>query len=198
MLAGDERIFASRPMAVSDDWLLVSFSVPESERHKRHKLRVGLARIGFGTVGAGLCIGPARLQEELAEYIREHDLWEYVELFVCQPSGLGDMQSKVARWWNLDALGGEYQAFVDLFLPECSRWQNHVRKGTASPKEAFRLYVSMVTHWRRLPFLDPGLPPELLPGNWIGITARKVFNDLHRVLGPLSTQYYEQVVDEYR
>lgn len=198
MLAGDERIFSPRPMALSDDWLLVSFSVPESERHKRHRLRAGLSRIGFGTVGAGLCIGPARLQDELAEYIREHDLWDYVEFFVCQPSGLGDLQSKVARWWDLDELGLEYQSFVDSFQAECGRWQAHVRNGTASPKEAFKLYIAIVTHWRRLPFLDPGLPPELLPSNWIGITARKVFNDLHRLLSPLATQHFEQVMSEYR
>ena len=90
MQVGDDRIFSPRPIGISDSWLLVSFSVPESERKNRHMLRVGLARIGFGIVGPGLYIGPARLEADVVEYIREHQLWEYVELFVCQPSGLGD------------------------------------------------------------------------------------------------------------
>ncbi|PAT31909.1 transcriptional regulator [Vandammella animalimorsus] len=197
MRAGDARIFSSRPMGVGDPWLLVSFSVPESERQYRHKIRIGLARLGFGSVGAALYIGPARLREETIEYIREHGLWDYVEMFTCQPCGLGDLQAKVARWWNLQALGKEYQSFVKPYQAELERWQKRMRQGQFSAQDAFKSYLPMVTCWRRLPYLDPGLPLELLPANWIGITARRVFNDLHRLLAPLSQQYYEQVMAEY-
>ncbi|MFC4520204.1 PaaX family transcriptional regulator C-terminal domain-containing protein [Cupriavidus pinatubonensis] len=197
MQAGDERIFSPRPMGIGDSWLLVSFSVPESERQNRHKIRFGLARMGFGTVGAGLYIGPARLQADAVEYIREHELWDYVELFVCQPSGLGDLQAKVSRWWDLESLGREYQEFADTYQAEVIKWQSYLREGTATAQDAYKLYVPMVTHWRRLPFLDPGLPLELLPTNWIGITARKIFSDLHRLLNPLAAQYFAEVLNEY-
>jgi phenylacetic acid degradation operon negative regulatory protein len=33
----------------------------------------------------------------------------------------------------------------------------------------------MLTDWRRLPYLDPGIPAELLPAGWIGIKAADVF-----------------------
>ncbi len=194
MQAGDERIFSTQPMGINDSWLLVSFSVPESERQNRHKIRVGLDRMGFGSVGGGLYIAPTRMQAEAMEYIREHQLWDYVELFVCQPSGHGDLQAKVSRWWDLEALRSEYQVFVDAYQPEVIKWQSYLRDGTATSREAFKLYIPMMTHWRRLPFLDPGLPTELLPTNWIGLTARKVFSDLHGVLKPLSAQYFDQVV----
>jgi phenylacetic acid degradation operon negative regulatory protein len=134
---------------------------------------------------------------EVVEYIREHQFWAYVELFVCQPSGLGDLQAKVSRWWDLDSLGREYQGFVDSYQPATSNWQSNLRKGSATASEAFKLYVPMVTHWRRLPYLDPGLPLELLPANWIGIAARKVFSDLHRLLSPLAAQHFNQVLSEY-
>lgn len=196
MLAGDERIFLRHGASIGDAWLLVSFSVPESERQNRHKIRTGLARMGFGTVAAGLYIGPARLQTDAVEYIREHRLWDYVEMFVCEPSGHGDIAAKVARWWDLDALAGEYQAFIDTYRHEVDRWQAHLRKGTGTTHDAFKLYVPMLTQWRRLPFLDPGLPPELLPANWAGTTARKLFNDLHRLLKPLSAHYFADVVNE--
>jgi phenylacetic acid degradation operon negative regulatory protein len=197
MQAGDARIFSRHSASIGDAWLLVSFSVPESERQKRHKIRTGLARMGFGTVTAGLYIGPVRLQTDVVEYIREHRLWDYVELFICEPSGHGDIQTKVGQWWNLEALASEYQAFVDAYRLEADQWQPHVRDGTGTAREAFKLYIPMVTQWRRLPFLDPGLPPELLPANWIGITARKVFNDLHRLLKPLSAHYFDDSVNEF-
>ena len=197
MLAGDERIFSTRAMGVDEPWLLVSYSVPESERQHRHKIRAGLARMGFGTVVAGLSIGPARLQADAVEYIREHQLWEYVELFVCQPSAYGDLRAKVSRWWDLDALGNEYQEFVKLYQPKVAQWQAHLREGSGTAGDAFRLYVPMMTQWRRLPFLDPALPHELLPANWVGITARKVFSDLHRLLNALAAEHFTQVMNEY-
>lgn len=99
----------------SDPWLLASFSVPESERQNRHKIRAGLARLGFGTVAPGLCIAPARLQIEALNYMREHELSEYVEFFTSQPVGPGDLRSKVAQWWDLAAVESEYRAFVNSF-----------------------------------------------------------------------------------
>jgi phenylacetic acid degradation operon negative regulatory protein len=193
MLAGDERIFSLRTAGMADPWLLVSYSVPESERKKRHKIRAGLSRMGFGNVAPGLGIAPARAQAEVMAYIREHDLWPYVEFFVAEPVGFGDLRSKVAKWWNLEAIEAEYEAFVHTYGPESERWQGYVCEDPDVLREAFRLYVPMVTQWRRLPFLDPGLPPELLPAEWRGIAARRVFSDLHRVLKPLSVRYVEDL-----
>ncbi|GAP60191.1 conserved hypothetical protein [Arthrobacter sp. Hiyo1] len=57
MLArGDRRIFNPRLMSPADRWCLVSFSIPETEREKRHQLRRRLHWIGCGTVAAGLWI----------------------------------------------------------------------------------------------------------------------------------------------
>src|SRR2546430_5412902 len=55
---GDARIFVRRRATAEDGWVLVVFSVPESEREKRHLLRSRLARLGFGTVTPGLWIAP--------------------------------------------------------------------------------------------------------------------------------------------
>jgi phenylacetic acid degradation operon negative regulatory protein len=33
----------------------------------------------------------------------------------------------------------------------------------------------MLTAWRRLPYLDPGLPLEHLPPDWPGIEAAELF-----------------------
>ena len=43
------------------------------------------------------------------------------------------------------------------------------------PGQAFADYVRVLTAWRRLPFLDPGLPPELLPADWHGTRAAELF-----------------------
>jgi phenylacetic acid degradation operon negative regulatory protein len=194
MLAGDERIFSPRTASIGDPWLLASFSVPENERQNRHKIRSGLARMGFGTVAPGLCIAPARLRTEALEYMRQHDVAEYVEFFVAEPAGPGDLRRKVAQWWNLKELESEYRAFMVAFKREADHWSSSSRSGPETEREAFRLYVPMVTQWRRLPFLDPGLPAELLPSGWTGIAARRVFSNLNRALKPMSARYVDEII----
>ena len=43
------------------------------------------------------------------------------------------------------------------------------------PADAFAAYVSMLTEWRRLPYLDPGLPAGVLPADWPGGHAHTLF-----------------------
>jgi DNA-binding transcriptional regulator PaaX len=42
----------------------------------------------------------------------------------------------------------------------------------------------MLTTWRRHPYLDPGLPLDLLPKAWNGVTADEWFSALTRLAEP--------------
>ncbi|MFD0346096.1 PaaX family transcriptional regulator C-terminal domain-containing protein [Kitasatospora aburaviensis] len=61
------------------------------------------------------------------------------------------------------------------------------------PVEAFRAYVPMLTQWRRLPYLDPGLPAPLLPPEWNAVAARAVFTELHELLAEPGLRHVEQL-----
>src|SRR3954453_8008375 len=56
--AGDARIYG-RDGAGDGAWLLVVFSIPETRRALRHKLRARLQWLGLGTVANGVWIAPA-------------------------------------------------------------------------------------------------------------------------------------------
>ena len=77
---GDRRIYATAPPA-DEGWVLAVFSVPESERQKRHVLRSRLAGLGFGTAAPGVWIAPARLHEETRHTLQRLRLDAYVDLF---------------------------------------------------------------------------------------------------------------------
>jgi phenylacetic acid degradation operon negative regulatory protein len=49
------------------------------------------------------------------------------------------------------------------------------RRATSRRRAAFADYVRVLTDWRRLAYLDPGLPAELLPPGWTGARAAEVF-----------------------
>ncbi len=187
--AGDERIW-SRPRAeAGDGWLTVVFSVPEAQRAKRHALRALLSRLGFGAAAPGVWIAPGVVYEETLEALRRQDLATYTELFRGDYLGAGDLSERVARWWDLDHLRELYADFVRTYRPI----RRQVSDST-DDRMAFAAYVPMLTAWRRMPYLDPGLPLEHLPRGWEGIEAGDLFADLDQRLRPAAARYARSVL----
>ncbi|WP_037972921.1 PaaX family transcriptional regulator C-terminal domain-containing protein [Streptomyces sp. NRRL WC-3742] len=186
---GDRRIFHSlEPADLADGWVVAVFSVPESARAHRHQLRSQLSRLGFGNAAPGVWLAPARLLPDARRLLERLDLSAYVHLFLsAEYAGFADLRTAVASWWDLPAIDAQYAAFSDAWRP--------VAQGprTEGPAEAFRSYVPMLTRWRRLPYLDPGLPEPLLPDTWSAGAARAVFAELHGKLAEPSLRYVEKV-----
>ena len=190
---GDRRIF-ERPRAVlSDGWLLAVFSVPEQERRQRHALRSRLTWLGFGTVSAGVWIAPGHLAGQTSDVLRRHGLAGYVDLFRADYLAFGEVGELIGQWWDLERLAREYRAFLAEADPVLTgREPGGTGLGGATGREesvpaqrdqqAFADYVRALTAWRRLPFLDPGLPAELLPGQWPGRAGAEAFAALRERL----------------
>lgn len=185
---GDERIFSPRRASIGDGWLLAAFSVPESQRSLRHQIRSALTRLGFGAVTPGLWIAPAFLETEARTQMTRAGAVEYVEFFradYADGDSKEDMRKRVASWWDLGALESMYVEFVESYREVLDRWEGLGQIPTEKEPEAFADYVSVLTQWRRLPYLDPGLPVEYLPEDWHGILAQDLFTSLHgRLSGP--------------
>jgi phenylacetic acid degradation operon negative regulatory protein len=187
---GDERIFARGDHEL-DQWALVVFSVPEDERQKRHTLRTRLTWLGFGTVSSGVWVGPGHLLPDARRVIEANDLSPYVDLFRAEYLAFGDPATKVAEWWDLDALDVQYRAFLDRAVPMLERWRTtEVR----APEASFADYVRALTMWRRLPYLDPGLPTALLPASWRGEEASRTFFELKELLEEPAHAYVDEIV----
>jgi len=169
---GDRRIW-SRPRATAaDGWLVLVFSVPEAERERRHALRSLLLRLGFGTAAPGVWVAPATLYDESVRALDRDGLTAYTELFRGDYLGAGDVAARIGEWWDLPALTDLYSDFLRAYRPVARR------RSALPPAAAFAAYVPMLTAWRRLPYLDPGLPLEHLPRDWPGIEAAELFSSL--------------------
>lgn len=176
---GDRRIF-ERPRAdARDGWVMAVFSVPETERQRRHTLRSRLSWLGFGTVAAGVWIAPAHLEEETRDVLERYDLAPYVRLFRADFLGFGSQRDEVRSWWDIEGLEQLYEEFATAQAPVLARWR---RRRVNDDEAAFADYVRSLTLWRRLPFLDPGLAPELLPRPWQGTRAADLFLALQGLL----------------
>jgi phenylacetic acid degradation operon negative regulatory protein len=179
---GDRRIF-DRPAATLDDgWVLAVFSIPEPLRHKRHALRSRLVWLGFGSAAPGVWIAPAQLGGDVRRAIEQLELTPYVSLFRADHLAFAELRRAVASWWDLDGLAQRYDEFLTTYQPMLARWQ---AKQDGDDLAAFTDHVDALTSWRRMPFLDPGLPSDLLPARWHGARAAELFARLHRRLsGP--------------
>lgn len=171
---GDRRIFGRDRAEESEGFCLVVFSVPESERDKRHLLRRTLSRMGFGTVSSGVWVAPERLHDEAAHALARLGLDHYVDLFRAAHDGFGPLRERVARWWDLETIDAAYAEFAERYTGADDRW----REAGSAARAAFETYVPMLTEWRRLPYLDPGLPLSLLPADWNGGRAADLFASL--------------------
>jgi phenylacetic acid degradation operon negative regulatory protein len=171
---GDRRILTARdPASLADGWVLLIFSVPESQRDRRHQLRSQLSWLGFGTIASGAWIAPRRLRPEVESALARAGLLDYTERFDVSYGGVEASRRLARKCWDLPGLGQMYSRFATRWEPVLQRWFNGGEEGSA--RAAFQNYVHLVAEWRRLPFLDPGLPTEVLPGDWDGEKAKWIY-----------------------
>lgn len=169
---GAERIYAfGAPAPPWDgDWLILYVSVPESRRRLRHKLRTKLTWAGFGSPGPGMWISPLPDREaEVRSVVGGLGLDQGAMSFTARFAAIGSEPEMVRRAWDLDVVAARYTDFVDAF--------SGLRPAT--DHDTMLAQTRLVHEWRRFPFLDPRLPAELLPADWIGDRARELFAARH-------------------
>jgi phenylacetic acid degradation operon negative regulatory protein len=101
---------------------------------------------------------------EAIRVLREAGVAEEAHVFEATRSGLADVRVMVAAAWDLSAIEEQYEQFIGEF------------RATAAADPLAR-QVELVHTWRRFPAIDPGLPRELLPAQWSGLTAARLFAD---------------------
>ncbi|NWL31692.1 regulator [Paenarthrobacter nitroguajacolicus] len=202
MLArGDRRIYNPRSMSVSDPWCLISFSIPETEREKRHQLRRRLHWIGCGTVAAGLWICPDSLRVEVEEILADLDLRSMATIFVAAtPLVGGSLQDAASKWWDLEAVAELHRDFIRQHTNSNSNGElpRHAGQAMEPSPEAFATYVQCIDRWRIIPYLDPGLPSALLPADWPGAEGTALFGRLVAAYAEPSAEFVRNTLRENR
>jgi phenylacetic acid degradation operon negative regulatory protein len=122
--------------------------------------------------------------DDVLDALARDGLERYVDLFHADHLGYDDLANRVTQWWDLDSIDARYRQFLTTYRPMLDRWAAR-RRPSQHGAEAFADYVRALTSWRQLPYLDPGLPAELLPPDWSGRAAAELFAELKATLeGP--------------
>jgi phenylacetic acid degradation operon negative regulatory protein len=187
---GDRRIFEHPPARLADGWVQVVFTVPEAQRARRHELRSRLARLAFAPVAPGVWVAPGALADEVCGALRRQGLDGFVDVFRGTHLGYAPLADRVREWWDLPGIEARYAEFLAAWRP----LERRVARRPLDGGEAFAAHVRVLTTWRRLRYLDPGLPVELLPPRWDGDAAAELFGRLHAVLGPPAAAHARAVL----
>ena len=184
LTVGTQRIyrFGSGDDSWDGRWLVVLSSVPEEQRAKRHQLRTQLSFAGFGFLGAGVAVSPHLDREPIANAVlKALGLVPGAVVLRAESGSLVPAEELLRRAWDLDDLARRYTDFVNIFT----------RRRPRTGAERFAALVELVHEWRRFPFMDPEIPPRLLPTNWPGRRAKAVFDAKHAAWAPAANEWYE-------
>ena len=185
-----DRIYLRRNLNWDERWRILTYSFSEENRSARDALRREIEWLGYGSLGTGMWICPWDLGARLDAVLAKHGVAGHVETFVSELEG--DDRMLAARAYDLSELREAHQEFIDRFGAEL----DELDVDALSDAEAFARRILLVHEWRKFLFLDPGLPPELLPTDWLGDRAAQIFLDLYRAYEQPGWAFWEQVCAE--
>jgi phenylacetic acid degradation operon negative regulatory protein len=155
------------------------------DRTRRDRLATALAFLGYARLDEATWIGP-RASPELDPLLDA----EQVRAERFRSTYQGDAAGLVARTWDIDGLGRSYE-----------RWLADARSITSgadgrdtpdADERAFAARSRLVHEWRKFLFRDPGLPAELLPGDWPGRHAARFFDHEAARLLPAASRFVDR------
>lgn len=189
---GAQRIFNPRSEPWDGRWHILAYSIPERQRHLRHRLREQLMWLGYGQLGHGVLIFPRDLGSEVEEVLDTLNVRQYVDIFTAEHEGFTSNEDIIARCWNLDGLNACYAEFIATYRPGLERYMSLVAEGQDPDAcECFVQRFMLVHEYRTFPYVDPNLPAELLPPDWLGGEATWVFTKCYELLADGANSYVD-------
>ncbi|CAN5153071.1 PaaX family transcriptional regulator C-terminal domain-containing protein [soil metagenome] len=164
------RIYRLRAVEWDRRWRLLMCAAAG----RRPELAKALTWMGFGRLSSDTWVSPHPHGDRLATLLAEHDQPDALRFVTDARHADGDHDRRiVTQAWDFDVL---HTAHADF----CARWGRILVPG--EPAAAFTTRIELVHHWRSFLFLDPGLPVSLLPVDWRGDEAARLFRSLYEAV----------------
>ncbi|MCW2582114.1 MAG: hypothetical protein JWQ53_904 [Klenkia sp.] len=155
-------------------WRMVIYTVPETDRATRERVRRTLGRHGFGMLAPATWISPqeASLDEVRAELATEPVARLDVLRAQMADADMPSTDLELAqRCWDLDALAAGWRELTGSF-------REQLAGPCPSGPAALRAHLRSLQAFRLMVGGDPFLPPELRPADWPGQDACDTWSEL--------------------
>lgn len=188
---GTRRIYRANGRAWNGSWCLLTYSIPEAKRAVRDRIRKQLAWLGFAPLRSGIYIAPRDRSREVVRLAHGAGAAGFARTFVARGAGRTSDAQLVRECWNLPAIGRAYRRFLADYEPRLAAHRAQSRLGLLTDQEAFVTRFMLTHEFRRFPFVDPDLPDRLLPRQWTGKQARRLFETYHAMLTRGALRFFE-------
>jgi len=190
---GRERIEAISPRiygpVVEWDgrWRMVTYSVSETNREARDRLRKDLTVLGLAPLSASTWISPAEVLDDVRAAARENGVADSIDLFVGEYAGPLTDRQLLEKCWDLPAIAQQYRDFIEYYQP---RLDAERAKHGLSDEDAFVERMWLVHDFRKFTYIDPGLPSTLLPAHWPGNLAAALFREYYATISKKAEYFF--------
>jgi len=141
-------------------WYIVSYDVPENKRWLRKVLRNTLQELKFGPLHKSLWISPYNFLGDVEKIINQYNLETYVLLAISDRLGREPSEVLAERIWRLEKINDQYKKFIEGI------------KNRKLTKSEIAFQYLFILHQ------DPQLPTDLLPSDWQGEKAHRIYKKL--------------------
>ncbi len=177
-----DRVASPAPFEHPDgEWTLLSYSVPESRRDLRHRVRARLTWAGFGGLRDGLWIAPGTV--DVVAVLGRSDLADVAGLadaFAARPLPGTDVHRLVHRAWDVPAVRAAHTWFIDT-------WSRPPRVAGSLAQ-----LTLLGADWLSLLRTDPGLPAPQLGPAWPAAVSSAVYRRVFDGLAPAARAALER------
>jgi len=161
-------------------WRMVIYTVPETDRSARERVRRTLTRHGFGPLAPATWLSPHRVALDDVRMELAGEPISRLDVFTAQvtaETGASDTDL-AARCWDLQGVAAAYHQ-------EIARLQAVLAGPVPDGREALVTHLRALAAVRRTCTSDPLLPDALRPPGWPGVEMREAWAEFcARLLGP--------------
>ncbi|GAB2961289.1 PaaX family transcriptional regulator [Saccharothrix stipae] len=174
-------------------WTLIAFSLPQDEVARRREFRSHLRWLGFAPLYDGLWISPHDLADKTRSYLADL-AFGALTVFRARHVEVGSVVGRnPLDAWDTTDIARQYEAFIQSWSPLLDR----VRDARVTGAEAVRARTEVMDTYRRLPYLDPRLPLDLLPPGWLREPARDLFTAVYDGLAGPAADHVRAVAGRF-
>ncbi|EZH66835.1 PaaX family transcrtiptional regulator [Bacillaceae bacterium JMAK1] len=196
MKEAGRRIFKQHQDDWDGKWRMLIYSIPESKRKLRDELRKELSWSGFGSLTHSCWITPHPLEDEVEQLKERYDIEQYIHFFVSDYEQTEKQKELVTQCWDIEEINEKYRQFIDAYSKRFIITRNQIERGQMDLGACFVERTELVHEYRKFLFVDPSLPEELLPNDWLGGHAAVLFADYYNVLTKPATEFFETIFSE--
>jgi len=148
-------------------WRIVIFDIEERSRNARERVRNHLRQLGFGLLQESVWISPHPVIDEIEELFKTENIEIGVLFFEAEKVGSYSNEEIAMKAWDLPAISERYS----LLIENCKK--NINVNSSVVNTSFFGQYLEILKE-------DPYLPDEILPADWGGREARKIFDEIRK------------------